>query len=271
VDRNEIALRFAVATAQAQAMTNNGTIVKSEIMPNAFDLADAFMDLAERIDARPVKSGPCPGEDARDDAEARKRIDTPVAPKSEAAKYEPRPGDLVTWGSCTAVWRVEWVDSAGVHASFAEKRNYHTDSRYLAPSECETLRLATDDEKDRAGLPSPEATRPTWVKVIGDVSYDSRAPRRVLRWQGGRPIVGSVSAPGLPVSEWEPFCVPEDRWVACDQPPAPVEPAKGEAVKYLHLLRHAHGLMMGGKSPADPEQHSRFLNEIDSFLKDGAP
>ncbi len=46
-------------------------------------------DLIAALALTPPVAGPCPGEDARDDAEARKRIDTPVAPKSEAATPSP--------------------------------------------------------------------------------------------------------------------------------------------------------------------------------------
>lgn len=49
-------------------------------------------------------------------------------------------------------------------------------------------------------------------------------------------------------------------------PAAPAHDAVREAWRYLALLRHAHGLLLGGKAPADPERHSVFLNEIDALL-----
>ena len=129
-----------------------------------------------------------------------------VAPP--AGKYEPRVGDFVTWGSCTAMWRVLRVDSGGVYAVFAEKRNYTSEPRYLDPSECETLRLATPSELAAAGLavpppaptPAPEAKRPTHVRVtkIGDVGFDvaEGSVYEVVRWydDGGGAVSPQVMA-----------------------------------------------------------------------------
>ena len=53
-------------------------------------------------------------------------------------------------------------------------------------------------------------------------------------------------------------------------PPAPsrVEEARRHAsvVKHLFLLRHAHGLLLQHKVPANPDQHAKFLREIDALL-----
>ena len=145
MDRNELAARFAVADYGAKCRAyyaggpkGPGPDVYSGTAEDAFKMADLFLDYAERIDARPAKSTLTPA---------------PVPPP--AGKYVPAVGDFVTWGSCTAMWRVLRVDSGGVYAVFAEKRNYTSEPRYLDPRECETLRLATPSELAAAGLAVP--------------------------------------------------------------------------------------------------------------------
>lgn len=117
----------------------------------------------------------------------------PVAPP--AGKYEPRVGDFVTWGSCTAMWRVLRVDSGGVYAVLAEKRNYTTEPRYLDPSERETLRPATPSELAAAGLAvPPPATTPVPEVLTPDVPEGSTIAQLAAEQRASMGLTASMGS-----------------------------------------------------------------------------
>ena len=328
LDRAEVALRFAVALATPGDTSLPATEWDhASIMRGAFMLADAFLALT------PPVAGPCPGEDARDDAEARKRIagrppivclcgstrfiDTfqseygrltdegnivlsvgrvvpqseqalgserkaaldalhlrkidlcdrvlvlnvggyvgpstrreiayahlarkpvdllypdagldgqpPVAPKSEAAKYAPRVGDVVRYDDTNAgdEMIVSRIEGGITYWRYLRVRG-GTDISSFQPSALRFIRPATPAERAAAGLPSPEATRPTLADV-------ERSAEAFANHKG--------DIPHSPSDAWMDGWLARDRAVAHDgiahstnAAPAPVEPAKPGTVENM--------------------------------------
>lgn len=163
-------------------------------------------------------------------------LTSPVAPKSEAAKYEPRVGDVITFQGSTC--RAEYVVTAASGGIRVDCVHLATGDRTWLSNIAEPfnghlvyLRPATPAERAAAGLPSPEATRPTWVKVT----------REIPSWSGGDRIeAGTV----LPVNQWGgdyayvahrgggTFMLRPNEWEPAT-PPAPVEPAKPGTVENM--------------------------------------
>ena len=181
----------------------------------------------------PPVAGPCPGEDARDDAEARKRIAAPVAPKSEAAKYEPRVGDVVRYDDTNAgdEMIVSRIEGGITYWRYLRVRG-GADISSFQPSALRFIRPATPAERAAAGLPSPEATRPTHVRITKSASpsrFKDGDVLRVVGWLGDTPSVDIDCHMG------GPYVLYDSKWEPADAPkaPAPVEPAKPGTVENM--------------------------------------
>jgi hypothetical protein len=219
LDRAEVALRFAVALATPgdsnvpYSEWNHGEIVRVGFM-----FADAFAE-----------------ESARRSFTA---LTPPVAPKSEAAKYVPKVGDVVrfvVYGATNGDGVVVAIQREGVASIrlFGESVHALTWGRYF--KDLAYLRPATPAERAAAGLPSPEATRPTpWEPKPGDVfrfSYHSDDTYRVVRFDKGyiEAFEGVTGIGKGVLYEGDEHMVAAVVPVFVSPPPAPVEPAKGEA------------------------------------------
>ena len=216
MDRHDVALRCYLAEltgshANPAFDSDPKEWLYDAIASTAYKAADAFMDYAESIDARPVKSGPS----------------APVAPKSEAAKWVPQVGDVVKNAAYSIVF-TGFRDDGGFNgwilSSTVGQAGRTGDWSDWQVKQFEYVRPATPSELAAAGLPSPEATRPTWVRwTVASIPGEAR---RLLRWVDGKPVVGRYNTrTGIDESK-ESGPIEPGGWVACDPPPAPVEPAK---------------------------------------------
>lgn len=149
----------------------------------------------------------------------------PVAPKSEAV-YVPKVGDVVRFKDSVALWVVDGRVPSNRYFTVGITDAVKGSRGCCDPHELTYVRESTDAEKRLAGLPSPEATRPTHVRYVKAYhTMNATIARPVLRWNGANPVVRPSFHPGtlddaneleLLDGEWEPA-------------PATVEPAKGEA------------------------------------------
>ncbi len=280
LDRADVALRFAVALATPGDTSLPATEWDhASIMRGAFMLADAFLALTPPVAAAvpldverairfaaanspgwPLYPGALRvfiddalacgrGEISEEDgynlenraAEVRASA-APVAPKSEAAKYEPRVGDVIEMEPYEERDAYVRVVVSPEEYVFLLDGKVDMRARFKGVSGLPMyLRPATPAERAAAGLPSPEATRPTHIRVV---RRGKNAPAFVTE--------GAV----LKVDEWDAAGDPwvgDGRWCFCGHrdpapsnttwepatPPAPVEPAKGEAA----LVKAARALI----------------------------
>ena len=259
LDRAEVALRFAVALATPgdsnvpYSEWNHGEIVRVGFM-----FADAFAEESARRSFTALTPPVAHLSDCAVNGSPARPCDCgdrplpPVAPKSEAAKYEPRVGDVVRpkdERECDASWRIvvgvkptgegRWYISTKQRDGAPNGADHCADSDNLGYA---YLRPATPEERKAAGIvePSPEATRPTHVRITKSASPSSFKDGDVLRvvgWLGDTPSVDIDCHMG------GPYVLYDSKWEPADAPkaPAPGEPAKGEArdEAYKALLAYA--------------------------------
>ena len=206
----------------------------------------------------------------------------PVAPKSEAAKYEPRVGDVVRYDDTNAgdEMIVSRIEGGITYWRYLRVRG-GADISSFQPSALRFIRPATPAERAAAGLPSPEATRPTHVRITKSASpsrFKDGDVLRVVGWLGDTPSVDIDCHMG------GPYVLYDSKWEPADAPkaPAPVEPAKGEAGELTTAPKWvndaANAIMREVKAVADPdddlddpEDYASLRGAIEGIIMRAAP
>lgn len=216
------------------------------------DRAEVAARLAE-ADWRNPRAEPLPlGEWGRtlvayaDDLIAALALTPPVAPKSEAAKFKDGSG-YPSEGERVVVHRLGTTEGFLIHAKHLSCRkvgSVGTATSYVPGHGGDVWFVRHDGDGEVAAYmydelrpvePSPEATRPTHIRVVrrgknAPPFVTDGAVLKVDEWDAaGDPWVGDGRwcfcghrDPALSNTTWEPAT-----------PPAPVEPAKGEAVSKM--------------------------------------